>query len=114
MKEMARLRRLGPGKRGIFYCSSRDGTEEVAQALGCPYYHSMVNKKDVAVKKWLRDTGFMAATRALGTGGDYPRIVYIVYIGVPYGIIDFAQETGRGGRAGKDVDSIILLEDSEY
>ena len=56
----------------------------------------------------------MAATGALGTGGDYPRIVYIVHIGVPYGMIDFAQETGRGGRAGEEVDSIVLLEDAEY
>ena len=29
-------------------------------------------------------------------------------------MIDFAQETGRGGRAGVDVDSIILLEGAEY
>ena len=29
-------------------------------------------------------------------------------------LIDFAQETGRGGRDGEDVESIILLEDSEY
>jgi superfamily II DNA helicase RecQ len=29
-------------------------------------------------------------------------------------MIDFAQETGRGGRAGEDVDSIILLEESVY
>jgi superfamily II DNA helicase RecQ len=74
----------------------------------------MVDEKDAAVEKWLQDAGFMAATGALGTGGDYPRIVYIVHIGVPYGMIDFAQETGRGGRAGEEVDSIILLEDGEF
>ncbi len=51
VKEMARLRRLGPGERGIFYCSSRDGTEEVAKVLGCPYYHSIVDEKDAAVEK---------------------------------------------------------------
>ncbi|PVH70961.1 hypothetical protein DL98DRAFT_597368 [Cadophora sp. DSE1049] len=49
-----------------------------------------------------------------GARNDYPGIVYGVHIGVPYGMIDFAQETGRGGRAGEDVDSIILLEDAEY
>jgi len=114
VREMARLRGLGKGERGIFYCSSRDGTEEVGAILGCPFYHSMVDEKDAAVEKWLQEEGFMAATGALGTGGDYPGIVYIVHIGVPYGMIDFAQETGRGGRAGEDVDSIILLEDSQY
>ncbi|KAH7383390.1 P-loop containing nucleoside triphosphate hydrolase protein, partial [Cadophora sp. MPI-SDFR-AT-0126] len=114
VKEMARLRRLGLGERGIFYCSSWDGTEEVAEVLGCPHYYSMVDEKDAAVEKWLKEAGFMAATGALGTGGDYPGIVYIVHIGVPYGMIDFAQEIGRGGRAGEDVDSIVLLEDAEY
>lgn len=114
VREMARLRGLGKGERGIFYCSSRDGTEEVAKTLGCPFYHSMVDEKNAAVEKWLREEGFIAATGALGTGGDYPGIVYVVHIGVPYGMIDFAQETGRGGRAGEDVDSIILLEDSEH
>jgi superfamily II DNA helicase RecQ len=114
VREMARLRRLAKGERGIFYCTSRDRTEEVGQILGCPFYHSLVDEKDAAVEKWLQQEGFIAATGALGTGGDYPGIVYVVHIGVPYGMIDFAQETGRGGRAGEDVDSIILLEDSEY
>ena len=52
-QSMARLRHLGSGERGIFYCSSRDGTEEVAAVLSCPYYHSMVDEKDAAVDKWL-------------------------------------------------------------
>ncbi|KFX86057.1 hypothetical protein O988_09786, partial [Pseudogymnoascus sp. VKM F-3808] len=88
--------------------------EEVGGVLGCPHYHSMEDEKDAAVEEWLKGEGFIAATGALGTGGDYPGIVYVVHIGVPYGLIDFAQETGRGGRAGEEVDSIILLEDSKY
>lgn len=114
VKEMARLRHLGKGERGIFYCTSQDGTKEVAKVLGCPFYHSLSDEKDTAVKKWLEDKGFMAATGALGTGGDNPGIVYVVHIGLPYGMIDFAQESGQGGRAGEDVDSIILLEDLAY
>ncbi|KFZ12613.1 hypothetical protein V501_04123 [Pseudogymnoascus sp. VKM F-4519 (FW-2642)] len=74
----------------------------------------MEDEKDAAVEEWLKGEGFIAATRALRTGGDYPGIVYVVHIGVPYGLIDFAQETGRGGRAREEVDLIILLEDSEY
>jgi hypothetical protein len=56
-------------------------------------------EKDEGVEKWLEGEGFMAATEALSTEGDYPRIMYIVHIGVPYGMIDFAQEARRGGRA---------------
>jgi superfamily II DNA helicase RecQ len=90
VKEIARLRYLEKGKRGIFYCTSRDGTEEVAKVLGCLFYYSLSDEKNAAIKKWLEDKGFIATTRALGTGGDYPGIVYIVYIGLPYSMIDFA------------------------
>jgi len=38
----------------------------------------MVEEKDAAVETWLQAEGFIAATGALGTGGDYPGIVYIV------------------------------------
>jgi superfamily II DNA helicase RecQ len=57
----------------------------------------LTNEKDAAVENWLADEGFIMATRALGTGGNYAGIVYIVYLGLLYGMIDFAQETGRGG-----------------
>lgn len=53
------------------------------------------------------------ATSALGTGVDYPGIVYVLYISVLYGMIDFAQESGRAGRGGKAVDLVILVEEEE-
>ncbi|OBT49949.1 hypothetical protein VE04_10133 [Pseudogymnoascus sp. 24MN13] len=57
----------------------------------------MEDEKDAAVEEWLKGEGFIVATRALRTGGDY--------LGI---------ETRRGGRAREEVDSIILLEDLEY
>jgi superfamily II DNA helicase RecQ len=57
--------------------------------------------------------GFCAATGALRTGVDFPGIVYIVYVRVPYRMIDFAQETGHRGRSGEAVDLIVLLTDVE-
>jgi len=53
----------------------------------------------------------MVATSALGTGVDYPGIVFVLHVGLPYGMIDFAQESGRAGRGGEKVDSMILVED---
>ena len=104
--EMARLRRLTKGERGIFYCRSRDRVEEVAKLLGCGFYHSQsVSKEEIMV--WMENGGFYAATGALGTRMDFPGIVYIVHIGIPYGMIDFAQETGRGGRNGEGVESLF-------
>jgi superfamily II DNA helicase RecQ len=51
MKKMARLRKLGKGEQGIFYCSSRDRTEEVAKALGCLYYYLITKEKNKAIEK---------------------------------------------------------------
>lgn len=82
--------------------------------MKCSYYHSMVDEKDTVVEKWLQKEGFIAVTGILETDGDYPRIVYIVYIEISYKMIDFTQETGRGSRAEEDVDLIILLENSQY
>lgn len=54
--------------------------------------------------------GFLTATRALGMGMDFLGVVYIVHVGIPYRLINFAQESGHGGRNGEAVDSIILLD----
>ncbi|KAK5020230.1 hypothetical protein LTR60_000708 [Cryomyces antarcticus] len=52
-------------------------------------------------------------TSALGTGVDYAGIVFVLHVGVPYGMVDFAQESGRAGRAGELVDSVTLVEEGE-
>jgi len=49
------------------------------------------------------------ATSALGTGVDIPGIVFILHVDIPWSMIDYAQESGRGGRAGEVVDSMILV-----
>jgi hypothetical protein len=72
MKKIARLRKLGREEQGIFYCNSQNRTEEVAKALGCLYYYLITEKKDKAIKKWLKDRGFITAIKTLETKGDYP------------------------------------------
>jgi superfamily II DNA helicase RecQ len=110
---MARLRRLRNGERGIFYCRSKDQAEELAKQMGIGFYHSASDNKEETIMDWMEKGGFTAATAALGTGVDFPGIVYIVHVCIPYGMIDFSQETGRGGRSGEAMDFIILLTDME-
>jgi superfamily II DNA helicase RecQ len=55
----------------------------------------------------------IVATSALGTGVDFPGIVFTLHVDIPYGMIDFAQESGRAGRAGEDVDSVVLVEEGK-
>jgi superfamily II DNA helicase RecQ len=53
------------------------------------------------------------ATSALGTGVDYPDIVYMLHVRVLYSIIDFAQESRRAGRNSKAVDLVIIAAEEE-
>jgi len=63
------------------------------------------------MRVWKRNKGLVIATSALGTGLDMPGITFVFHAGLPHGMIDFAQESGRGGRAGELVDSLIMVEE---
>ncbi|CAC9892702.1 unnamed protein product [Aureobasidium pullulans] len=96
--------------KGVIYCRSIDQCKDMAKELGCAYYHggSIDNEDKLAV--WMETGGLIVATSALGTGVDFPGIVFILHMDLPYGMIDYAQESGRAGRAGEEVDSIIIVE----
>lgn len=49
-------------------------------------------------------------TTALRTGINYCGIKAVVHSGLPYELIDFTQESGKAGRDGEAVDSVILPE----
>jgi len=85
----------------------------MAAALGCAYYYAGVPDRAERLTRWLQEGGLIVATSALGTGVDFPGIVFILHVGMPWSMIDYAQESGRGGRAGERVDSVILVEYSE-
>ncbi|KAH5441620.1 hypothetical protein HBI60_255780 [Parastagonospora nodorum] len=99
------------GKKGIIYCRYQSLCERVAQELGCGFYHGNLDPetRSERVASWLEHGGFIVATSALGTGVDFPGIICIVHLDQPYGMIDFAQESGRGGRFGEAVDSVIVV-----
>lgn len=50
------------------------------------------------------------ATSALGIGVDYAGIVYILYIGMPWSIMDFAQASGRRGRGRERFKVVVVVE----
>jgi superfamily II DNA or RNA helicase len=97
-------------RRGVVYSRSRKQCEEVAAELGCAYYHAAAVDNEERLAAWLEYGGLIVATSALGTGVDFPGIVFVLHVDVPYGMIDFGQESGRAGRAGEDVDSVIVVE----
>ncbi|KAF2179188.1 P-loop containing nucleoside triphosphate hydrolase protein [Zopfia rhizophila CBS 207.26] len=106
-------RSLRGGKKGVVYCNGKEQCEEIAAELDCAYYHADVVDRAERLEEWVEEGGFIVATSALGTGVDFPAIVFILHVGMPWSMIDYAQESGRGGRAGETVDSVIMVEDGQ-
>ena len=107
---LRRRRGLAWGQKGVVYCRSRTECKEIAETLGCAYYHAGVTDRQERLEHWLQHGGFLVATSALGTGVDFPGIVLVIHMDLPYGMMDFAQESGRAGRAGERVESVIVIE----
>lgn len=100
-------------QKGVIYCRSRGQCEAMAEAIGCGVHHSGMTEKDryEARMAWIegRASRWIVATTGLGTGVDIAGIVAVVHVEQPYGLVDFVQQTGRGGRrAGEVVKSIII------
>jgi superfamily II DNA helicase RecQ len=106
-------RLLRNGKKGVIYSNSKVQCEEIARELNCLYYHAEVIDRAERLEEWVKEGGWIVATSALGTGVDFPGVVFVLHVGMPWSMIDFAQESGRGGRAGETVDSVIVVEDGQ-
>jgi superfamily II DNA helicase RecQ len=104
---------LAKGQKGIVYCGSRQQTEAMAEMLGCMCYHANMADRAEGLAEWIERGGLIIATSALGTGVDIVGVVYIMHVGMPWSMTDFAQESGRGGREGETVDAVILVADGE-
>ncbi|KAG5954584.1 hypothetical protein E4U58_007559, partial [Claviceps cyperi] len=94
----------------IVFCRYKSQCEELADALGCDYFYAGSPDNVDVIKRWKNSGGCVVATTALGTGVNYRDVALTVHVGMPYGLIDFAQESGRAGRDGEIVTSVIIVE----
>lgn len=110
-------RRLGErmtgGQKGVIYCRSKAKCESLAGELGCDFHHSGMTEQARGEVRgaWAAGTGhrWITATSGLGTGIDIEGIVAVIHMEQPYGLVDFVQQTGRGGRrAGEVVTSVVI------
>jgi superfamily II DNA helicase RecQ len=106
-KQLARLQHKS---KMVVYYRYKAECEELAEALGCNYFYSGSADNADVIEVWKEAGGCVVATTALGTGVNYTGVALAVHVGMPYGLIDFAQESGRAGRGGEVVTSLILLE----
>jgi superfamily II DNA helicase RecQ len=100
-------------QKGVVYCKSKPQCEAIAEELGCAHYHADVVDRGDRLQEWVERGGMIVATSALGTGVDFAGIVYILHVGMPWSMSDFAQASGRGGRGGEQFDVVVLVEHGE-
>jgi superfamily II DNA helicase RecQ len=98
----------------ILYVRTRDEATELAELLSCPVYTAKVGtaeEKEELLRTWLAtpEQPYIVATSALSAGFDYAHVRLVMHINEPDSLVDFAQESGRAGRDGKEAYSVMLL-----
>ncbi|CAD0085033.1 unnamed protein product, partial [Aureobasidium mustum] len=98
-------------EKAVVYCRSKKDCEEMAEKLGCGFFYAGHVDGGETLEQWKANGGFIVSTTALSTGLNYEAVKAVIHSGLPYGLIEFAQASGRAGRDPNErVDSIVLLE----
>jgi ATP-dependent DNA helicase RecQ len=107
--------------RAVVFCLYTSDTEQLCelinndfQATVCGYYHGQMKPEERRgmFQDWLSGKiKVMAATKAFGTGIDFPKIRVVIHKGMISSLLDYAQETGRGGRDGQVATCITVYND---
>jgi len=111
-----------PRQAGIVYCLRRKDTESLARKLAArgvrclPYHAGLTSvQRHRAQDAFLSEgTDVIVATVAFGMGIDRPDVRFVIHAGLPKGIEQYSQETGRAGRDGLGADCVMLYSGADY
>ena len=101
----------------ILYVRTKEDAATLAELLCCSQYTADIGsaeQKEAVLRTWLAspDQPYIVATSALSAGFDYAHVRLVIHVNEPSSLVDFAQESGRAGRDGKEAYSLVLLSPS--
>lgn len=105
---------FGPNDKGIVFTQSTSDADKLAG-----YTHNMIShsKLETSVRadnehNWMNGTSsefrWITATTGMIHGVDHPNVVAVVFVGIPYNILNIIQGAGRGGRGGGPAKAILI------
>jgi superfamily II DNA/RNA helicase len=88
--------------RGVVFSRSIEQTKSIARTLRAHAYCKDLDNNVLrnALKSWSKSGQWIVATSALMQGMDEDFVQCVVFVGNPYGLLNFVQGMGRAGRKG--------------
>ena len=120
--QVAAICRRHPGEAGIVYALTRKAVEKLAGELAgagvtCVPYHAGLdaNTRRRNQERFLsEEVRVVVATIAFGMGIDRGDVRFVVHVGLPKGVEQYAQESGRAGRDGLPAECVLLHSGADY
>ena len=109
---------LEGSRRGIIFVRSKAIGQDIKSLLpGVDFVSGEVTDektREAMIQRWKsgRSKGWIIGTTCLIQGLNYPNVHLVVFAASPWGLIDFVQGAGRGGRNGA-MSRIVLIHSQE-
>lgn len=111
-----------PGGAGIVYAIRRKDVEKLARELAgrglrCLPYHAGLEageRRRVQDAFQKEEIDVVVATVAFGMGIDRPDVRFVAHAGLPKGVEQYSQETGRAGRDGLASECVLFFSGSDF